>query len=128
MMPPATLPMVMMARRIMTDRKQSWERSLRTALLVMGYVATWTGFSLGVAIVQSGLQDIELPSPMLMGTSTFLTGLLFCAAGLFQFSKLKTACLERCRSPLRFFLGHWRDGRWGVFISGGISAMVFSVP
>jgi predicted metal-binding membrane protein len=29
-------------------------------------------------------------------------------AGVFQFSKLKYRCLEKCRTPLSFVIGHWR--------------------
>jgi predicted metal-binding membrane protein len=31
-------------------------------------------------------------------------------AGAYQFSPLKHACLRACRSPLGFFVGHWRPG------------------
>jgi predicted metal-binding membrane protein len=31
-------------------------------------------------------------------------------AGVFQFTDLKYRCLDRCRAPLSFVLGHWRGG------------------
>ena len=31
---------------------------------------------------------------------------------------LKDACLGKCRSPLGFLLGAWRDGRWGALRMG----------
>ena len=30
----------------------------------------------------------------------------------------KEACLQKCRSPLGFFLANWRDGRWGALRMG----------
>jgi|APSaa5957512493_1039668.scaffolds.fasta_scaffold31292_2 predicted metal-binding membrane protein len=118
MMLPASLPMVIMARRIMGETHRPREGSIKATLFVLGYAAAWTGFSLAATVLQSGLQQMALLTPMLTATSTFFTGLLFCGAGLFQFSRLKTTCLELCRSPLGFFLGHWRDGRWGAFYMG----------
>ena len=43
--------------------------------------------------------------------------LLVCA-GLFQFSRLKLACLRHCRSPLGFLLTDWREGKPGAFLMG----------
>jgi predicted metal-binding membrane protein len=31
-------------------------------------------------------------------------------AGLYQFSSLKYACLDKCRSPLSFLMSRWRGG------------------
>jgi len=47
-----------------------------------------------------------------------LGGLLFVAAGVYQLTPLKHACLHRCRSPLSFVLEHWRDGTGGALRMG----------
>ena len=36
------------------------------------------------------------------------------AAGIYQWTPLKQACLRHCRSPLEFLLFHWRDGAAGA--------------
>ena len=36
------------------------------------------------------------------------------AAGLYQLTPLKTACLEKCRSPLSFLMRLWRPGLVGA--------------
>ena len=36
---------------------------------------------------------------------------LFLLAGAFQFSALKYACLDKCRTPLGFLLSHWHGRR-----------------
>jgi predicted metal-binding membrane protein len=33
------------------------------------------------------------------------------AAGLYQFTPLKYRCLDKCRSPLSFIIGHWRGSQ-----------------
>ena len=40
----------------------------------------------------------------------FAATALLAVAGLFQFSKLKYACLDKCSSPLSFLISHWRGG------------------
>jgi predicted metal-binding membrane protein len=44
-------------------------------------------------------------------------------AGLFQISPLKQMCLQHCRSPLGFFLGHWRAGWRGSLAMGWAHAL-----
>jgi predicted metal-binding membrane protein len=45
-------------------------------------------------------------------------GLLLLAAGAYQFTPLKNACLAQCQSPLSFILTSWREGARGAFTMG----------
>jgi predicted metal-binding membrane protein len=45
-------------------------------------------------------------------------GALLIAAGIYQLTPLKYACLARCRSPLGFLLAEWREGTRGAFQMG----------
>jgi predicted metal-binding membrane protein len=47
-----------------------------------------------------------------------LTAGLLLAAGLYQLSPVKMACLAQCRSPAEFLARHWRPGRTGAFRLG----------
>ena len=40
------------------------------------------------------------------------------AAGAYQLTPIKEACLNKCRSPIGFFLANWRAGRWGAIRMG----------
>jgi predicted metal-binding membrane protein len=42
--------------------------------------------------------------------SPVLSAVLLLAAGAYQFSAAKAACLARCRHPLMLFLQHWAPG------------------
>ena len=44
-------------------------------------------------------------------------GTLF-AAATYELTPVKDACLSRCRSPLGFLLGNWRDGARGALTMG----------
>jgi predicted metal-binding membrane protein len=47
-----------------------------------------------------------------------LGGAILIAAGVFQWTPLKHACLAHCRSPLSFLLTDWREGPRGAFAMG----------
>ena len=93
-------------------------RAVPTAVFVLGYLLVWGAFSVGAATLQGGLQAAALLSPALAATSPVLGGALLVAAGAWQLTPLKRACLAHCRSPLGFFLGHWRDGTLGALRMG----------
>jgi predicted metal-binding membrane protein len=118
MMVPSATPMVLLYAAV--DRKRRVERSPLggTAFFVLGYLLVWTAFSAGATGVQWGLHSAALLSPMMVSTSNLLGGSLLVAAGLFQLTPLKTACLRHCRTPLHFFMGEWREGELGALAMG----------
>ena len=70
------------------------------------------------ALAQWALHAVALISPAMTVTSPFLRGGVLVAAGVFQWTPLKRACLVGCRSPLSFLMTGWREGRWGAFVMG----------
>ena len=89
-----------------------------TGAFVLGYLASWTGFSLLAALAQFGLHDAALISPMMVSTSPIFGGAILIAAGVFQWTPWKYACLNHCRSPLGFLMTEWRNGAGGAFVMG----------
>jgi predicted metal-binding membrane protein len=117
MMVPSVAPFVLMFAR--ANREKGGSRVVGSAgILLLGYLLMWAGFSVLATLAQWGLHSAALLSPMMVSTSSVLGGLLLMAAGVFQFTPLKRACLVRCRSPLSFLMSHWREGQWGTFIMG----------
>ena len=57
-------------------------------------------------------------SPTMVSTSPVLGGGLLIAAGIYQWTPLKHACLMHCRSPLHFLAHGWRKGSGGAFVMG----------
>jgi predicted metal-binding membrane protein len=55
---------------------------------------------------------------MLTSASVMLSAGLLIAAGIYQLTPLKQACLKHCRSPLQFVLTRWRSGPVGAFRMG----------
>jgi predicted metal-binding membrane protein len=88
------------------------------AIFVFGYLAVWTAFSAVATFAQWGLHRAAMLSTMMAATSPLLNGGLLIAAGIFQWTPLKRACLRGCRSPLSFLMSEWREGSAGAFVMG----------
>ena len=94
-----------------------YARFHQSAVFAGGYVLVWTLYSVVAAGTQVTLRSAHflgdegaLPRP--------LAGAVFIAAGLFQLSPLKHACLRHCRNPLTYFLTQWRSGSPSLFRMG----------
>ncbi len=118
MMSPTAVPMVLMHAKVERHRQPDQYPYAATTLFFLGYIIVWAVFSAMFAVVQMRLQSAALLSPMMASTNTWLAGGILIAAGLFQFSQLKQACLNQCRSPVTYFMTEWRNGRGGALLMG----------
>ena len=119
MMLPGAAPMILTFATVNRHRRARAQPYAPTALFAAGYLLAWGGFSVAATLAQWGLERLALLSPMDMTTtSARLGGLLFLAAGLYQLTPLKQACLLVCRSPFDFVVNHWRDGAVGALRMG----------
>ena len=122
MMIPSAAPMILLYARVFRHgqaRGQIAASLVPTGAFAAGYLACWLGFSMLATALQYALEQAALVHGMWMwSTSRWLTAGLFVAAGLFQLTPVKAACLEHCRSPAAFLSRHWRPGRLGAFRLG----------
>lgn len=84
----------------------------------LGYVIVWGGFSAGAALAQWALHSAAMLSPMMAASSPRVAGAILLAAGVYQLTPFKRACLTHCRSPLGFLMTHWRGGTRGALLMG----------
>ena len=84
----------------------------------LGYLAIWLLFSVAAAILQVILHQARLLTPDMSIPNRHLATAILLGAGLFQFTPYKHGCLTHCRSPLEFFMSHWKRGRTGAFKMG----------
>lgn len=115
MMAPSVAPVVLIHARVCRRRAG---RVAPTGSFLLGYLVVWTAYSLGATGLQWGLAHLALSSPMMAGTSAPFGGAVLVAAGLYQLTPWKYACLEHCRSPLDYVAHHWRDGALGALRMG----------
>jgi predicted metal-binding membrane protein len=111
MMLPSVTPMLLLYTRLAQSSAGALFAS--TAWFGAGYLLAWTSFSLLAASAQYGFEHLALLSPMMQSTGRIFGGALLIAAGAYQWTPLKSACLSQCRAPLSFVQRHggFRAGR-----------------
>ncbi len=122
MMTPSAAPFVLLYGRVLRHASAGGSSSdayAGSVFLTSGYLAVWLAFSVAAATVEYALQPAGLVSSMMLWSkSAGLSAALLAAAGIYQLSPLKYACLANCRGPVQFLTRHWRKGRLGAFIMG----------
>jgi predicted metal-binding membrane protein len=116
MMLPTAGPMVLTYAEIADTAAAKGEPVVSPLILTAGYVAVWLGFALAASVLQWLLVRGGLMSGGSVGRAA--GGAIFVAAGLYQFSALKRACLTQCQRPFPFFFANWTETRSGVFRLG----------
>jgi len=117
MMLPTSLPLIMTFHTIAGPRR---DRPLLVTLVIVGYLAMWA--IVGMVAYMSGVvgHQLIMVSSWLQARAYMGGALVLLLAGAYQFTALKYRCLDKCRSPLSFVLGHWhgQHDRWHSFRLG----------
>jgi len=87
-------------------------------IFVVGYILIWAAFSLIITFVQALFLSLDWINMMLVSKNLFLTSTILIFTGIYQWLPIKSICLDKCRTPLNFFLGNWRKGNSGALIMG----------
>ncbi len=134
MMTPSVAPVVLLYDRVMHRDQPGWHP--RTLAFLSGYFITWSGFSAAATLAQAALIRAGLIDAMGVAGTRRVAAVLLLAVGLYQWSAAKTACLDRCHSPLAFIVrrrrGPLRDlraglahGSWCVGCCGALMLLLF---
>ena len=118
MMLPSALPTILIFHKAVRNDPEVRSPSGRMFAFAAGYILAWSGFSVGATLLQWGLAEAALLSPMMVSATPWLGGALLIVAGVYQWTPLKHACLRHCRSPLAFFVEHWQPGMPGALRLG----------
>jgi predicted metal-binding membrane protein len=118
MMLPSAVPVLLLVSAL--NRKASPDRRPygATALFAAGYLVAWAGFSVAAVATQAWLTANGSLSSMLDVGDGALAAVMLVAAGLWQLTPLKRACLRRCRSPVQFLTARRRSGAFGALAMG----------
>jgi predicted metal-binding membrane protein len=120
MMFPSVAPTVMMYERLREGHRARGRGAAAdaTPIFVLGYLLVWTAAGLvayGLLAAGSALDPAFLAWNE---AGRWLTGGVIVAAGIYQLTPWKQACLVKCRSPMMFLAERWRDGRAGALELG----------
>lgn len=118
MMLPSALPTILIFHQAVRNDPKVGSPSWRMFAFVAGYILAWSGFSVAATLLQWGLAEAALLSPMMVSASPWLGGGLLIVAGVYQWTPIKHACLRHCRSPLAFLMEHWQPGMPGALRLG----------
>ena len=113
MMFPSLAPTIALYARM--TRQRGWGRPL---LFSAGYLLVWGAAGLaayGLFRLGASLFGSELAWH---AGGRWLAGGVIGLAALYELTPLKNVCLGKCRSPLAFLLGSWREGRAGALEMG----------
>jgi predicted metal-binding membrane protein len=117
MMLPSAAPSILTFAAI-SRRLDGANSPSRLIAFVMGYLLVWTGFSLAAVCIQLASTRI-MPLDMMMATTSRVAGgVLLIAAGIYQMTPLKEACLHKCQMPLMVLARNWRPGLVGALRMG----------
>jgi predicted metal-binding membrane protein len=100
MMLPSTSPLVLLYGR--------QANTTGSTLLMAGYLLVWA--AVGLAAYGTDMQIMDPPDGAVAG--------VLIAAGVYQLTPFKSACLKQCRNPVDFLVTHWHSGRIGALRLG----------
>jgi predicted metal-binding membrane protein len=118
MMLPSAAPMILTFSRVAAGRAERGRAYVSPWIFVGGYLGAW--LSVGVvafavdrllASVAGGVLAWDRSGPVVAGITVI-------AAGLYELTPLKRACLRHCRTPLHFVMHGWHEGRLGALRMG----------
>lgn len=117
MMLPSAAPVILLYG---AAARRSAERTAtrQTYALAAGYLLAWAAFSVGATALQRVLASLVFVSPMMEAVNPRVSAILLLAAGAYQWTPLKRACLRQCQSPIGFLMGRWRKGSGGALRMG----------
>jgi predicted metal-binding membrane protein len=118
MMLPSAAPMILFFAMFARRSREQGHSVAPVGAFVAGYLVVWSTFAVVATTLQWGLDRAVFLSPHMATISPILGGAILMAAGPYQWTPLKDACLGLCRSPVAFIMGHWRAGTAGAFRMG----------
>jgi predicted metal-binding membrane protein len=106
MMTPSVAPMILVYARVGRQAASGGQPFAASAWFAAGYLLAWTAFSLAATSAQWALERAALLTPMMQSASNVLGGIVLIAAGFYQWTSVKEACLAYCQAPLTFIMRH----------------------
>lgn len=102
MMTPSVAPMLLIYARVGREAAQQGKPLAASTYFAAGYLLTWIGFALLATSAQWALERSALLTPTMAGAGDIFGGAVLVAAGIYQWTPLKDACLRQCQAPWWF--------------------------
>ena len=110
MMLPSAAPMILLYGRTSRRPGKSSERVIPAEVFAITYVVLWLLTGIPVYLAWVGIGELSARSMTFAAALPYaIAGTLF-AAGVYQLSPAKHACLRQCQAPVDFLVRRWRPG------------------
>jgi predicted metal-binding membrane protein len=106
MMAPSAASMLLLYARVGREGKISDKPFAATGWFAAGYLLAWVSFSLAATLVQWVLEREALLDARMANANVWLGAVVLIAAGVYQWTPIKNACLAQCQTPFRFLMSH----------------------
>jgi predicted metal-binding membrane protein len=115
MMLPSAAPMVIAHAAVEWRKREAGRVTHRGATLAFagGYLLAWTVYGVLAYGLFQLLRSLDVGVFSSGDGERYLAAGLIAIAAVYELTPLKNVCLTKCRSPLAFVVGAWRDGRLG---------------
>ncbi|MER8579024.1 DUF2182 domain-containing protein [Mesorhizobium sp. M0815] len=104
---PSAAPMIRTYCEIADTARIKREPVAHPLVLVAGYLSVWLAASAMFAALTLAVDAFASPGQMLDPAVGIAGAAALSIAGLYQFSWLKEACLEKCRNPFSVLFANW---------------------
>ncbi|MER8422907.1 DUF2182 domain-containing protein [Mesorhizobium sp. M1403] len=104
---PSAAPMIRTYCEIADTARIKREPVAHPLVLVAGYLSVWLAVSAMFAALTLAVDAFASPGQMLDPAVGIAGAAALSIAGLYQFSWLKEACLEKCRNPFSVLFANW---------------------
>ena len=106
MMMPSAAPMLLTYARVARQGTLAGKPFAATGWFATGYFLAWSGFSLAATLVQWVLERGALLDARMASGNILLGAVVLIAAGVYQWTPIKNACLAQCQTPFGFLMTH----------------------
>ncbi|MDH4260095.1 MAG: DUF2182 domain-containing protein [Gammaproteobacteria bacterium] len=118
MMLPSAAPMILLHGLVSRHQEKRGAAATSNGIFLLGYLTVWGAFSALATTLQWQLQSVALMSATMALSSAVVGGVILIAAGVYQLTPFRDACLQHCRGPLEFVTRHWMPGVAGAWKMG----------
>ncbi|TPI15153.1 DUF2182 domain-containing protein [Mesorhizobium sp. B4-1-3] len=115
---PSAAPLIRTYCEIADTARIKGEPVVHPLVLVAGYLGTWLAASAGFTALTLAVYALAGSGRMLDPAVGFAGAAALLVAGLYQFSGLKQACLEKCRNPFSILFANWSAKPGRIFRLG----------
>lgn len=110
MMLPSGAPMILLYSRIRQRAGASGARVVPAEVFALTYVLLWLLTGVPVYLASVAVARAAASSPAFLAAEPFMVAATLFAAGLYQLTPVKHACLRQCEAPHDFLMRRWRGG------------------